>query len=62
MVVDATKVASIGTPALQVLYAAGRELFAAGKGMTIANPSGPFQDAVQDLGLTADFDTWGAPG
>jgi len=50
---DASRVAQISTPAVQLLLSAARSFDAAGVALTYADPSDALIDAFSDLGLFA---------
>ncbi len=56
--IDASKVERIGTPAVQVLLAAGRALSADGRNLLIGDASETFRAAFSDLGLGEQFSKW----
>ena len=56
--IDAGKVETITTPCLQVLIAAGQFVEQDGGTVRISNPSTPFTQSFQDLGLNDIFDKW----
>ncbi len=58
LTIDAGKVETITTPCLQVLIAAGHFVEQDGGSVRIANPTSPFTQAFQDLGLNSIFDKW----
>jgi anti-anti-sigma regulatory factor len=56
--IDAGKVERVGTPAVQVILAAGRDLSAENRTFVITKASDVFRSAFRDLGLDEQFSEW----
>ncbi|MBO6510526.1 MAG: STAS domain-containing protein [Roseibium sp.] len=56
--IDASKVERAGTPAIQVVLAAGRDLSADNRKVVITKASDVFRAAFRDLGLDQQFSEW----
>lgn len=56
--IDAGKVERVGTPAVQVLLAVGRDLTADDRKIIITKVSDVFKSAFRDLGLDEQFSEW----
>lgn len=58
---EAAAVERIGTPAIQVLLAAGERFAADGRRLVVADATEPLRAAFSDLGLAAVLDAMEAP-
>jgi len=58
VVLDGAGVERIGTPAVQVLLAAGRALAAGSRRLVLAKPSRALSGAFEDLGLSVELRSW----
>ena len=59
IILDASEVSLIDTPAVHVLLGAARSCDARGKAMKLDRPSEPFLEAFQILGLDTEIQNWG---
>jgi anti-anti-sigma regulatory factor len=58
LIIDGANVERVGTPALQVLLAAARELGGGERRFALTNPSPALRAAFADLGLAAELQRW----
>lgn len=59
LLVDASEVSLIDTPAVHVLLGAARSCETRGKALKLDRPSEPFLEAFQILGLEKEIEHWG---
>ena len=58
LVIDASEVSLIDTPAVQVLLAAEKDQAARGGELALRAPSPAFEEAMHLLGLESQLETW----
>ncbi|MFT6557610.1 STAS domain-containing protein [Sneathiella sp.] len=58
LICDASDVTNLTTPCLQVIISAGKTMEQNGDTFTILNPSVPFIQAFDDLGLMEIYQKW----
>lgn len=56
--INAADVEQIGTPAVQVLLSAARQVVAEGRRFVVINETEAFREAFDDLGLSEQVEEW----